>query len=61
MQRTVGFPVSIAASMILDGRIDGKGLLSPMEIPFGPLVEELSRRDISVSFDVADWDGRVEP
>lgn len=61
MQRTVGFPAAIGASMILDGRIGRKGLLSPMDVPFEPLAEELSRRGIALHSDISDWDGTLEP
>jgi len=61
MQRTVGFPVSIGARMILDGRLNKKGLVSPMEVPFEPYMEELSRRGISFSTYEEEWDGRLEP
>lgn len=61
MQRTVGFPVSIGIQMILDGRLDKKGVVSPMEVPFEPYMEELSKRGISFTTHIEDWDGRLEP
>lgn len=61
MQRTVGFPMSVGAQMILDGRLDKKGVVSPMEVPFEPYMDELSRRGISFTTHTEDWDGRLEP
>jgi saccharopine dehydrogenase-like NADP-dependent oxidoreductase len=49
MNRTVGFPASIAAQMILKGEISEKGLLSPIHhIPFDSFMEELGKRGIKV-------------
>jgi lysine 6-dehydrogenase len=49
MNRTVGFPASIAAQMLADGRISARGLLSPIQhMPWEALVEELSRRGIGI-------------
>lgn len=49
MNRTVGFPASIAAQMIGQGQVTGRGLLSPVrDIPFGAFVAELARRGILV-------------
>ncbi|MDT8284084.1 MAG: saccharopine dehydrogenase C-terminal domain-containing protein, partial [Thermovirgaceae bacterium] len=61
MQRTVGFPVSIGAQMILDGRLDKKGIVSPMEVPFEPYMEELSNRGIHLTTHIEEWDGRLDP
>ena len=60
MQRTVGFPVSIGAQMILDGRLDRKGLVSPMEVPFEPYMDELGKRGISFTTHTEDLDGSLE-
>jgi saccharopine dehydrogenase-like NADP-dependent oxidoreductase len=60
MQRTVGFPVSIGAGMILDGRIP-PGIVSPDRVPFEPYVEELARRGILVTRKEEPWDGNEEP
>ncbi len=57
MQRTVGFPVSIGAQMILDGRLAQKGVVNPMEIPFDPYMEELARRGINLNSWTEDWNG----
>ncbi len=49
MNRTVGFPASIAAQMILKGDIVEKGLLSPIHhLPFEPFINELEKRGINV-------------
>ena len=61
MQRTVGFPVSIGARMILDGRLEKKGIVSPDEVPFDEFMGELGRRGITWSRREGPWDGRMEP
>jgi len=49
MNRTVGFPASIAARMIADGTITARGLLSPaVHVPFEPFINELRRRGIAI-------------
>lgn len=46
----VGCPASIAAQMIAEGRITGKGVLNPaVDIPYLPFMTELSRRGIHVN------------
>ena len=50
MNRTVGFPASIAAQMIMKGEITEKGLLSPIHhMPFEPFKKELEIRGIIVT------------
>ncbi len=50
MSRTVGFTASIGARMIVDGRIAGRGVLSPVrDVPYDRLVGELRRRGIEVT------------
>jgi len=50
MNRTVGFPASIAAQMILKGEISEKGLLSPIHhMPFEPFKKELEIRGIIIT------------
>ena len=49
MNRTVGFPASIAARMIVSGIIEERGLLSPaIHVPYGPFITELRARGIHV-------------
>ncbi|UCE62113.1 MAG: saccharopine dehydrogenase NADP-binding domain-containing protein [Phycisphaerales bacterium] len=49
MNRTVGYPASIAAQMIVSGTINGRGLLSPTKhVPYGLFVAELRERGIQV-------------
>lgn len=49
MNRTVGFTVSIAAQMILSGKITKAGVLSPaQDVPPHDLVEELTKRGIQI-------------
>ncbi len=61
MQRTVGFPASIGAQMILDGRLEKKGIVSPSEVPFDEFMQELGRRGITWNREEGPWDGRMEP
>ncbi|MEA1882511.1 MAG: saccharopine dehydrogenase C-terminal domain-containing protein [Candidatus Marinimicrobia bacterium] len=50
MNRTVGFPASIAAQMILKGEITERGLRSPIyDIPFEFFVAELEKRGIQIT------------
>ncbi|MBN1830144.1 MAG: saccharopine dehydrogenase NADP-binding domain-containing protein [Deltaproteobacteria bacterium] len=49
MNRTVGFTASIGAQMILSGKIQQPGVLSPaLHVPPQILIEELSRRGMQV-------------
>jgi saccharopine dehydrogenase-like NADP-dependent oxidoreductase len=49
MNRTVGFPASIAAQMLAGGQITARGVLSPIQhMPWKTLVGELSRRGIVI-------------
>ena len=57
MQRTVGFTASIGAQMILDGKLDQKGLLSPTEIQLSRIARELEERNISIEHNIDYRDG----
>ncbi|MEW6524325.1 MAG: saccharopine dehydrogenase family protein [Bacillota bacterium] len=48
MSRTVGFPVSVGAQMILSGLIEECGLITPMQVPYQPLVDKLRRRGLDI-------------
>lgn len=48
MSRTVGYPASIGAQMILAGAIKQRGLVYPMDVPFEPFMTELKKRGIKV-------------
>jgi saccharopine dehydrogenase-like NADP-dependent oxidoreductase len=61
MQRTVGFPMSIGAQMILDGTLSKKGVVNPVEVPFESYMGELAKRGIGYSETVEAWDGGMEP
>lgn len=51
MNKGVGYPASIAAQMIAEGKITQKGLLSPtVDIPAEEFMAELSRRGIKVDY-----------
>jgi len=59
MQRTVGFPVSIGAQMILEGKISQKGIIGPMDVPFESFMQELKRRGLKATRTEEIWDGDV--
>jgi saccharopine dehydrogenase-like NADP-dependent oxidoreductase len=61
MQRTVAFPMSIGAQMIMDGRLSKRGIVGPAEVPFEPFAAELRQRGLTVTRRVEPWDGSVEP
>ena len=61
MQRTVAFPMSIGAQMIMDGRISKRGIVEPSEVPFEPFITELRKRQLDITQTVSDWDGSLEP
>lgn len=61
MQRTVGFPMSIGAQMILDGRISQKGVVDPSQVPFEPYMKELESRGFEATRLEEKWNGDMEP
>jgi len=61
MQRTVGFPVSMGASMILDGTITKTGIIYPMEVPFDAYAKELEARGIRITRQEFAWNGECSP
>ena len=61
MQRTVGFPVSIGAQMILDGRLSRKGVVDPTEVPFDLFMEELQKRGLVANRLEEEWKGALNP
>lgn len=61
MQRTVGYPMSIGAQMILDGTIAPKGVVNPIEVPFEPFMEELAKRGITYTSLTEEWNGDKLP
>lgn len=49
MNRTVGYTTSIAAQLLLSGRIAKKGLLSPVrDVPAAEVLRELERRGMTI-------------
>lgn len=61
MQRTVAFPMSIGAQMVMDGRLEKRGVVGPTEVPFEPFLAELRKRGLEIARTVGPWDGNVEP
>lgn len=50
MNRTVGYPASIAAQMIVEGQINRRGLLNPVrDVPFDLFRQALRRRNIHIT------------
>ncbi len=53
MSRTVGYTASIGARMIADGRLQKRGLLSPLrDVPYDIFKMELTRRNIGISEEI---------
>lgn len=61
MQRTVAYPMSIGAQMIMDGRLSKRGIVGPSEVPFEPFLTELRKRGLDITRKVEHWDGSIEP
>ncbi len=49
MQRTVGFTMSLGAQLILDGVLEGKGLLTPLDVSYDLVVRGLRRHGIEIT------------
>lgn len=60
MQRTVAYPMSIGAQMIMDGRLSKRGIVEPSEVPFESISTELRRRGLEITQTVEDWNGSIE-
>jgi saccharopine dehydrogenase-like NADP-dependent oxidoreductase len=57
MNRTVGFTASIAAQLVLAGKITEKGVLSPVRhVPARLVLDELGKRGMEVHRRVEDLD-----
>lgn len=61
MQRTVAFPMSIGAQMIMNDSLSKRGIVEPSEVPFEPFVKELRKRGLDVTWNAEPWDGSVAP
>ena len=61
MQRTVAYPMSIGAQMIMDGRLSKRGIVEPAKVPREPFLTELKNRGLNISQRVETWDGGIEP
>jgi saccharopine dehydrogenase-like NADP-dependent oxidoreductase len=61
MQRTVAYPMSIGAQMILDGRIAKRGIANPSDVPYAPFRRELEKRGLQITTQIKLWDGSHEP
>jgi len=56
MTRTVGFPVSAGAQMILRGDIAKRGVVMPVEVPADILLRELEARGLVIEHRVLPWE-----
>jgi lysine 6-dehydrogenase len=56
MQRTVGFTMSLGAQLILEGKLDNPGLLSPIEVPFDLLARGLEKQGMKISREELPWE-----
>jgi len=61
MQRTVAFPMSIGAQMIMNGTLATRGIVGPSEVPFAPFAAELRTRGLDITHTAEPWDGTDEP
>ena len=49
MQRTVGFTMGIGARFILEGKISQRGVISPIDISYTMLEQELKKHDMKIT------------
>ncbi len=56
MTRTVGFPVSAGAQMILHGDIGKHGVVTPVEVPANTLLKELEARGLVIEHRMLPWE-----
>lgn len=61
MQRTVAFPMSIGAQMILNGTLSRRGIVEPSQVPYEPFLAELRKRGLDITMTTGDWSGSMEP
>lgn len=55
MQRTVGFTLSLGARLILEGKLDKRGLLTPLDVPYDVVIPALARHNIRVTREEGPW------
>jgi len=61
MQRTVAFPMSIGAQLILGGVVRERGIVEPTQVPFEPFLQGLRARGLDIDTRVVAWDGGSAP
>lgn len=61
MQRTVAFPMSIGAQMILNGTLSRRGIIEPTEVPYEPFAAELDKRGLKIIRTKEPWDEQTMP
>jgi lysine 6-dehydrogenase len=55
MQRTVGFTLSLGARLILEGKLNKQGLLTPLDVPYELVIPDLARHNIRVTREEIPW------
>lgn len=55
MQRTVGFTLALGARLIAGGPLSGRGLLTPLDVPYDLVFPALERHGIRVTRQATDW------
>jgi saccharopine dehydrogenase-like NADP-dependent oxidoreductase len=48
VQRGVGFTMGLGARLILDGQLTTPGIISPIDVPFAYVTEELEKHGINI-------------
>lgn len=61
MQRTVAYPMSIGAQMIMDGTVAKRGIINPTDVPYEPFERELEKRGLRITKQIGLWDGSHAP
>ncbi len=60
MQRTVGFTLSLGARLILTGRLDRPGLLTPGDVPYEDVAAGLARHGLRITRQEQPWSSSTE-
>ena len=60
MQRTVGFTMGLGARMILEGKVEKRGLISPIDIPFELVNDGLESFGMALTRTETDWTNTKE-
>lgn len=55
MQRTVGFTMSLGAQLILQGKVQHAGLLSPIDVPYNLVTQGLKKHNMNITRQELSW------